>query len=77
LVSKNLVSKYVTIRIKVPRKHYEVIQKVSALLECAPETVFQKSLNHALKTNTLGHVVETMLGDKYRDVFNNQHDLDL
>jgi hypothetical protein len=62
---------------KVPRRHYEIIEKVSAILECTPETVFQKSLNHALKSNTLGHVVESMLGDKYRDVFNNQHDLDL
>ena len=70
-------SKYVNIRMRVPRRHYEIIEKVAALLECSPETVFQNSLNHALKTNTLGHVVESMLGKKYSDVFNNQHDLDL
>ena len=72
-----MVSKYVSIRMKVPRKHYEVIEKVATVLDCSPQTVFQKTLNHALKTNTLGHVVESMLGEKYRDVFNNQHDLDL
>jgi hypothetical protein len=72
-----MVSKYVSIRMKVPRKHYEIIEKVAAVLECSPQTVFQMALNHALKTNTLGHVVESMLGEKYRDVFNNQHDLTL
>ncbi len=72
-----MTSKYVSIRMKVPKKHYEIIEKVATVLECSPETVFQKALNHALKTNTLGHVVESMLGDKYRDVFNNQHDLEL
>jgi len=72
-----MASKYVSIRMKVPRKHYEIIEKVAVVLECSPQTVFQKALNHALKTNTLGHVVESMLGEKYRDVFNNQHDLEL
>lgn len=73
----NIPSKYVSIRVKVPKRHYEIIEKVASFLECSPETVFQKALNHALKSNTLGHVVESMLGDKYHDVFNNQHDLDL
>jgi len=70
-------SSYVDITIKVPKRHYKVIQKVAKILNCSPETVFQKALNHALKSNTLGHVVETMLGEKYHDVFNNDHNLDL
>ena len=72
-----MASKYVSIRLKVPRRHYEIIAKVAALLECRPEIVFQKTLNHSLKTNILGHVVESMLGEKYRDVFSNLHDLEL
>jgi len=72
-----MTSKYVSIKMKVPKSYYKIIEKVAALLECSPQTVFQKSLNHALKTNTLGHVVESMLGEKYSDVFNNHHDLDL
>lgn len=70
-------SSYVEINIKVPMSHYKIIEKVSKTLECEPELVFQKALNHALKTNTLGHVVESMLGEKYNALFNNQHDLDL
>jgi hypothetical protein len=73
----NMTSKRVKITVSVPRSHYKVVKKVAKLLECTPETVFQKALNHALKTNTLGHVVESMLGEKYRNVFNNQHDLTL
>jgi len=71
-----MTSKHVKITITVPRSHYKVVKKVAKLLECSPETVFQKALNHALKSNTLGHVVESMLGEKYHDVFNNQHNLD-
>lgn len=66
------------IKIQVPQAHYEVVEKVAALLECSPDLVFQRSLNHALKSGTLGHVLESMLCEKYRDVFNsprNQHDL--
>lgn len=73
-------SNYVNIRLKVPKKHYAIIAKIAELLECKPDVVFQKSLNHALKTGTLGHVLESMLNEKYRDVFNcsnNQHDLTL
>lgn len=68
---------YVEIVVKVPMSHYKIIEKVSKTLECPPELVFQRALNHALKTNTLGHVVESMLGEKYHDVFNQQHNLDL
>lgn len=74
---KKMASKHVKIILTVPRDHYKVIKKVAKLLECSPETVFQKSLNHALKSNTLGHVVESMLGEKYGDVFKNRHNLDL
>ena len=70
-------SRYVDITFKVPKRHYRVVRKVAQLLECTPDEVFQKALNHALKSNTLGHVVETMLGEKYHDVFNSNHDLDL
>jgi hypothetical protein len=73
-------TKYVSIKIQVPQSHFEVVEKVANLLECPPEIVFQKSLNHALKSGTLGHVLESMLCHKYRDVFNsprNDHDLNL
>ena len=73
----NSALKYVKVTLTVPKRHYEVVKKVAKFFECSPETVFQKGLNHALKTNTLGHVVESMHGEKYRDVFNNQHNLDL
>jgi len=72
--------KYKSIKIQVPEKHFEVVKKVSNLLECKPDLVFQRSLNHALKSGTLGHVLESMLNEKYREVFNsprNTHDLTL
>jgi hypothetical protein len=72
-----MTSKYVSIRMKVPKRHYEIVEKVATVLDCSPETVFQRALNHALLTNTLGHVVESMLGEKYRTIFNNHHDLNL
>lgn len=70
--------KYVSVKLQVPVKHYQVIEKVATLLEVSPDIVFQRSLNHALKSGTLGHVLESMLCEKYRDVFNDQrngHDL--
>jgi len=70
-------SKMVKISLNVPSRHYDVIKEVANMLHCTPEAVFQRALNHALKGNTLGHVVESMLGEKYRDVFNNNHNLDL
>lgn len=72
--------KYVIVKIQVPQNHFEVVEKVATLLECKPDLVFQRSLNHALKSGTLGHVLESMLNEKYRDTFNstrNQHDLTL
>jgi hypothetical protein len=72
--------KYVNIKIQVPQTHYEVVEKVATLLEVKPDLVFQRSLNHALKSGTLGHVLESMLNEKYRDTFNsprNTHDLTL
>jgi len=70
-------SKIVKISLDVPLRHYNVIKEVANMLQCTPETIFQKTLNHALKGNTLGHVVESMIGEKYHDVFNNNHNLDL
>lgn len=70
-------SSYVEIRLTVPRRHYRIVSRVAKLLGCNPETVFQRALNHALLSNTLGHVVESMLGEKYRDLFSNRHDLEL
>jgi hypothetical protein len=78
--SMNKNQKYVNVKIQIPKKHFEVVEKVANLLECTPDTVFQKSLNHALKSGTLGHVLESMLNEKYRDTFNsprNTHDLSL
>jgi hypothetical protein len=78
--TQNKRQKYVSVKLKVPQKHFEVVEKVAALLECEPDLVFQRSLNHALKSGTLGHVLESMLCEKYRDVFNdssNGHDLTL
>jgi len=72
--------KYVNIKIQVPEKHYEVVEKVANVLECKPDKIFQRSLTHALKSGTLGHVLESMLNEKYRDIFNsprNTHDLTL
>ena len=72
--------KYVNVKLEVPFKHYQIIEKVAGVLECKPDLVFQRSLNHALKSGTLGHVLESMLNEKYRDVFNsprNTHDLTL
>jgi hypothetical protein len=69
--------KYAEVTLIVPQRYYEVIMKVATFFECNPETIYQKALNHALKTNTLGHVVESMLGEKYRGIFSNHHDLDL
>jgi hypothetical protein len=72
--------KYVSIKLQIPEKHHAVAKKVAQLLECTPEMIFQNSLNHALKTGTLGHVLESMLNMKYKDVFNsprNTHDLTL
>ena len=80
MATTNKPQKYVSVKLQVSEKHYEVIEKVAMLLECKPDVVFQKSLNHALKTGTLGHVLESMLCEKYRDVFNstrNEHDLTL
>ena len=73
-------SKYINIKIQVPERHYQIVEKVANMLECKPDLVFQRSLNHALKTGTLGHVLESMLNEKYRDAFNsprNTHDLTL
>lgn len=70
-------SRMVRISLDVPSRHYDVVKEVANLLQCTPETVLQRAFNHALKGNTLGHVVETMLGEKYHDVFNNNHNLDL
>jgi predicted metallo-beta-lactamase superfamily hydrolase len=70
-------SKTVKISLDVPLRHYNVMKEVGNILQCTPETLFQKALNHALKGNTLGHVVESMIGEKYHDVFNNNHNLDL
>ena len=78
--STNKNQKYVNIKIQIPQKHFEIVEKVANLLECKPDVVFQKSLNHALKSGTLGHVLESMLNEKYRDIFNsprNTHDLTL
>jgi len=72
-----MTSNYVQITLKVPKKHYEIVKKVAKILESDPNTVFQRTLNHALKTNSLGHVLESMLGEKYRDVFSNNHNLEL
>jgi hypothetical protein len=75
-----ITKKYVTIKLQVPEKHHAVIKKVADTLECTPEKVFQNSLNHALKTGTLGHVLESMLNMKYKDIFispRNTHDLTL
>ena len=72
--------KYVNVKLAVPVSHYEVIEKVATILDCKPDLIFQRSLNHALKTGTLGHVLESMLNEKYHDVFNsprNEHDLTL
>jgi|LSQX01.1.fsa_nt_gb hypothetical protein len=77
---KSTSKKYMSIKIQVPKKHYEVVEKVANLLECKPNMVFQRSLNHALKSGTLGHVLESMLNEKYQDTFNsprNTHDLTL
>jgi hypothetical protein len=77
---KDKPQKYVSVKLRIPQKHFEVIEKVAALLECKPDLVLQRSLNHALKSGTLGHVLESMLCEKYRDVFNsssNGHDLTL
>jgi hypothetical protein len=77
---ESISKKYVNIKLQVPNKHYEVIVKVAKLLECRPTAIFQKSLNHALKTGTLGHVLESTLNEKYKSVFNsprNTHDLSL
>ncbi|MCL2643769.1 MAG: hypothetical protein FWD52_09785 [Candidatus Bathyarchaeota archaeon] len=71
---------YVTVEIQVPANHFAVVGKVSDLFGCKPDAVFQKALNHALKTGVLGHVLEAMLNEKYRHVFNcpqNTHDLTL
>lgn len=78
--TKNKPQKYVNVKLTVPIRHYEVIEKVAAVLDCKPDLVFQRSLNHALKSGTLGHVLESMLNEKYRDIFNsprNEHDLTL
>jgi hypothetical protein len=78
--NKTQTQKYVSVKIQVPIKHFEVVEKVAILLEVKPDLVFQRSLNHALKSGTLGHVLETMLCEKYRDVFNdarNGHNLTL
>jgi hypothetical protein len=66
----------IKIPLDVPLRHYNVITQVANMLECSPETILQKALNHALRGNTLGHVVESMLGEKYHDVFNNYHNLE-
>ena len=71
---------YVTIEIQVPATHFAVVEKVANLFECKTEAVFQKALNHALKSGTLGHVLESMLNEKYRYAFDsprNTHDLNL
>ena len=78
--SINNSKKYVNIKIQVPERHYEIVEKVANLLDVKPDLVFQRSLNHALKSGTLGHVLESMLNEKYRDAFNsprNTHDLTL
>jgi hypothetical protein len=77
---ESISKKYVTIKLQVPEKHHEVVEKVAKLLECPTEIVFQKSLNHALKSGTLGHVLEATLNEKYQSAFNskrNTHDLTL
>jgi hypothetical protein len=71
---------YVTIEIRVPVTHFAVVERVANLFECKTEEVFQKALNHALKSGTLGHVLESMLNEKYKAVFDspkNTHDLTL
>jgi hypothetical protein len=78
--SINKHKKYISVKLEVPVRYYDIIGKVATVLECKPDVIFQKSLNHALKTGTLGHVLESMLNEKYHDVFNsprNEHDLTL
>ena len=71
-----ITCRIIKVPLDVPLRHYNVIKEVANMLECSPETILQKTLNHALKGNTLGHVVESILGEKYHDVFVNHHDLD-
>jgi len=78
MASGNTPKKYVSVKLQVPQKHFEVVEKVAKMLEVRPDIVFQRSLNHSLKSGTLGHVLESMLNEKYRDVFSstrNTHDL--
>jgi hypothetical protein len=77
---ESINKKYVNIKIQIPTPHYNVAEKVAKLLECKTDLIFQRSLNHALKSGTLGHVLESMLNEKYKTIFNNPrntHDLTL